>query len=74
MEGRDNVLCSATPPHSAQQGRSTAHYEAEAMGDNLVALITHGHMVREYEGKVFCFIEAGKDRATYASFDLQESA
>jgi sulfide:quinone oxidoreductase len=27
--------------------------------------------VRDYDGKVFCFIEAGKDRATYAMFDYQ---
>jgi len=72
MEGRENVfVLGDTTNIPLSKAGSTAHYEAEAMGDNLVALITHGHMVREYEGKVFCFIEAGKDRATYASFDYK---
>ena len=28
-----------------------------------------GAPVREHDGKVFCFIEVGKDRATYAQFN-----
>lgn len=72
MEGRDNVfVLGDTTNIPISKAGSTAHYQAEAMGDNLAALVTHGHMVREYEGKVFCFIEAGKDRATYASFDYK---
>ncbi len=72
MEGRNNVfVLGDTTNIPISKAGSTAHYEAEAMGDNLAALVTHGHMVREYEGKVFCFIEAGKDRATYAAFDYK---
>ena len=72
MEGRNNVfVLGDTTNIPLSKAGSTAHYEAEAMGDNLAALVTHGHMVREYEGKVFCFIEAGKDRATYAAFDYK---
>lgn len=70
MEGRDNVfVLGDTTNIPISKAGSTAHYEAEALGDNLAALVSYGHTVREYDGKVFCFIEAGKDRATYASFD-----
>ena len=37
--------------------------------ENIAAMIKLGAPVRDYDGKVFCFIEAGKDRATYAMFD-----
>lgn len=72
MEGRPNVfVLGDTTNIPISKAGSTAHYEAEALGENLARLVTHGQMVREYEGKVFCFIEAGKDRATYAAFDYQ---
>jgi len=70
MEGRENVfVLGDTTNIPISKAGSTAHYEAEALGENLAALVRHGSMVRNYDGKVFCFIEAGKDRATYASFD-----
>ena len=72
MEGRDNVfVLGDTTNIPISKAGSTAHYEAEALGENLAALVRQGTMVRTYEGKVFCFIEAGKDRATYASFDYK---
>ena len=48
---------------------STAHFEAEALSENIAAQVKLGAPVRDYDGKVFCFIEAGKDRATYAMFN-----
>lgn len=70
MEGRENVfVLGDTTNIPISKAGSTAHYEAESLGENLAALVRQGTMVRTYEGKVFCFIEAGKDRATYASFD-----
>ena len=39
--------------------------------ENVAALIKIGGPMREYDGKVFCFIEAGKDRATYVSFNYK---
>lgn len=48
---------------------STAHFEAEALAENLASIVKIGSPVRDYDGKVFCFIEAGKDRATYAMFN-----
>jgi sulfide:quinone oxidoreductase len=70
MEGRDNVfVLGDTTNLPISKAGSTAHYEAEAMGENLAALVKWGKQVRNYDGKVFCFIEAGRDRATFASFN-----
>ncbi len=70
MQGTENVfVLGDTTNIPISKAGSTAHYEAETLGENLSTLVRQGTMVRAYEGKVFCFIEAGKDRATYASFD-----
>lgn len=70
MEGRDNVfVLGDTTNLPISKAGSTAHFEAEALGENIAAMIKIGVPVRDYDGKVFCFIEAGKDRATYAMFD-----
>jgi sulfide:quinone oxidoreductase len=70
MEGRKNVfVLGDTTNLPISKAGSTAHFEAEALGENIAAMVKLGSPVRDYDGKVFCFIEAGKDRATYASFD-----
>jgi sulfide:quinone oxidoreductase len=70
MEGRTNVYAVGdTTNIPISKAGSTAHYEAEALAENLAALVKMGAPVRDYDGKVFCFIEAGKDRATYAMFN-----
>jgi sulfide:quinone oxidoreductase len=71
MEGRDNVfVLGDTTNLPISKAGSTAHFEAEALGENIAAMVKIGaHHVRDYDGKVFCFIEAGKERATYAMFD-----
>jgi sulfide:quinone oxidoreductase len=70
MEGRTNVYAVGdTTNIPISKAGSTAHYEAEALAENLAALVKIGAPVRDYDGKVFCFIEAGKDRATYAMFN-----
>ncbi len=70
VEGRDNVFALGdTTNIPISKAGSTAHFEAEALGENIAAMVRLGSPVREYDGKVFCFIEAGKDRATYAMFD-----
>jgi sulfide:quinone oxidoreductase len=71
MEGRDNVfILGDTTNLPISKAGSTAHFEAEALAENLAAMAKIGTGgVRDYDGKVFCFIEAGKDRATYAMFD-----
>jgi sulfide:quinone oxidoreductase len=70
MEGRDNVfVIGDTTNIPISKAGSTAHFEAEALGENIAAMVKMGMPVREYDGKVFCFIETGNDRATYASFN-----
>ncbi len=72
MEGRDNVfVLGDTTNLPISKAGSTAHFEADALAENLAAMIRIGSPVRDYDGKVFCFIEAGKDRATYAMFNYQ---
>jgi sulfide:quinone oxidoreductase len=72
MEGRENVfVLGDTTNLPISKAGSTAHFEAEALGENIAAMVKLGVPVRDYDGKVFCFIEAGKDRATYAMFDYQ---
>lgn len=70
VEGRDNafVLGDTTNLPISKAG-STAHFEAEALAENIAAMVKIGTPVRDYDGKVFCFIEAGQDKATYAMFN-----
>lgn len=70
MEGRDNVyVVGDTTNLPISKAGSTAHFEAEVVAENLAGIVKFGEPVRDYDGKVFCFIEAGRDRATYAMFD-----
>jgi len=70
MDGRENVyvIGDATNIPVSKTG-SAAHFEAEVVSENIASLIKTGTQVREYDGKVYCFIEAGYDRATYNAFD-----
>jgi len=70
MEGHDNVyvIGDATNIPVSKTG-SAAHYEAEIVSENITSIIKTGVPVREYDGRVYCFIEAGRDRATYNAFD-----
>jgi len=70
MEGRENVfVLGDTTNLPISKAGSTAHFEADTLADNIASMVKIGTGVRDYDGKVFCFIEAGKDRATYAMFD-----
>lgn len=72
MEGHDNVfVLGDTTNLPISKAGSTAHFEAEAIAENIAAIAKIGAPVRDYDGKVFCFIEAGRDRATYAMFNYQ---
>ncbi|MCL4767544.1 MAG: NAD(P)/FAD-dependent oxidoreductase [Hyphomicrobiaceae bacterium] len=72
MEGRDDVfVLGDTTNLPISKAGSTAHFEAEALGENIAAMVKIGAAVRDYDGKVFCFIEAGGERATYAMFDYR---
>lgn len=50
---------------------STAHYQAEVVAGNIASRVRGGHGSLTYDGKVFCFIEAGLDRATYIEFSYR---
>ena len=70
IEGYDNAFAIGdTTNIPISKAGSTAHFEAEALAENIAAIVKIGTPVRDYDGKVFCFIEAGKDRATYAMFN-----
>ena len=74
MEGRTNVfVIGDTTNIPISKAGSTAHFEAETLGENIAAMVKMGVTapIRDYDGKVFCFIEAGLDRATYAMFNYQ---
>jgi len=72
MEGRDNIyVLGDTTNLPVSKTGSAAHFEAEVVADNIASIVKIGAPVREYDGKVYCFIEAGHDRATYAMFNYQ---
>jgi len=48
---------------------STAHFEADTIIDNLSSLIKEGRWARNYDGKVFCFVETGLASGTYVWFN-----
>ena len=70
IDGYDNAFAIGdTTNIPISKAGSTAHFEAEALAESLASIVKIGKPTREYDGKVFCFIEAGKDRATYAMFN-----
>ena len=48
---------------------STAHFEADTVIDNLSSLIKEDRWARNYDGKVFCFLETGLNSGTYVWFN-----
>lgn len=68
-EGYSNVyvLGDATNLPISKAG-STAHYEADVVAENVIAELRGLAPSHTYDGKVFCFVEAGLDKATYVSF------
>jgi sulfide:quinone oxidoreductase len=73
MEGRNNVfVLGDTTNIPISKAGSTAHFEAEVLGENIAAMVKLGATVRKYDGKVFCFIQAGSEKATYAMFNYQQ--
>ncbi len=47
---------------------STAHYQAEVVADRIASALEGDSSMARYDGKVFCFIEAGGDEGTYIEF------
>jgi len=72
MEGRDNVyVVGDTTNLPVSKTGSAAHFEAEIISENISSIVKIGAPVTEYDGKVYCFIEAGHDKATYAMFNYE---
>ena len=72
MEGHDNVyVLGDTTNLPVSKTGSAAHFQAEVVAENIASKIKIGTPVREYDGKVYCFIEAGHEKATYAMFNYQ---
>lgn len=70
MEGHDNVyVLGDTTNLPVSKTGSAAHFQAEVVAENIASNVKIGAPVRDYDGKVYCFIEAGHDRATYAMFN-----
>ncbi len=70
MNGHDDVyVLGDTTNLPVSKTGSAAHFEAEVVAENIASIVKIGTPVRDYDGKVYCFIEAGHDRATYAMFN-----
>jgi sulfide:quinone oxidoreductase len=72
MKGYDNVyVLGDTTNLPVSKTGSAAHFEAEVVSENIASIIKMGTPVRDYDGKVYCFIETGHDSATYAMFNYK---
>lgn len=72
MSGHDDVyVLGDTTNLPVSKTGSAAHFEAEVVAENIASIIKIGTPVRDYDGKVYCFIETGHDSATYAMFNYQ---
>jgi len=70
LEGTTDVfICGDTTNIPISKAGSTAHFEADTIVDNISSLIQEGTMARDYDGKVFCFIETGKEEGSYVWFN-----
>ncbi|HJP22476.1 MAG TPA: FAD/NAD(P)-binding oxidoreductase, partial [Alphaproteobacteria bacterium] len=71
-EGSTNVfVVGDTTNIPISKAGSTAHFEADTIIDNLSSLISEGRWSRNYDGKVYCFVETGMDSGTYVWFNYE---
>lgn len=69
-EGSKNVfVIGDTTNIPISKAGSTAHFQADTVIENLTLMIQEGRWLREYDGKVFCFIETGMSTGTYIWFN-----
>ena len=73
LAGKENVfVLGDTTNLPISKAGSVAHFQAEVLADNLVGLLSEGSPpAYHYNGRAFCFIESGLERATFISFDYQ---
>ena len=71
VKGHDDVYavgdCTDIPISKAG---ATAHYEAIVIAENIAAQVK-GTSVKEYDGKVQCFFDAGSKKATVMKFNFE---
>ncbi len=69
-EGSTNVfVVGDTTNIPISKAGSTAHFEADTIIDNISSLVSEGQWARNYDGKVFCFVETGMNSGTYVWFN-----
>lgn len=69
-EGSSNVfVVGDTTNLPISKAGSTAHFEADTIVDNLASLLKEDRWARDYDGKVFCFVETGFNTGTYVWFN-----
>ncbi len=69
-EGSTNVfVVGDTTNIPISKAGSTAHFEADTLIENLSSLVTESCWARDYDGKVFCFVETGLKSGTYVWFN-----
>ncbi len=70
MEGSENVfVVGDTTNLPISKAGSTAHFSADVLVENVVDLLSGQKPSHKYDGKVFCFIETGRNQASYISFN-----
>jgi sulfide:quinone oxidoreductase len=70
LEGSKNVfVVGDTTNIPISKAGSTSHFQADTVVENLVLLIQENRWARDYDGKVFCFIETGLNSGTYIWFN-----
>ncbi|MHB8422123.1 MAG: NAD(P)/FAD-dependent oxidoreductase [Leptospirales bacterium] len=70
MQGQENVfVVGDTTNLPISKAGSTAHFSADILVENVISVANGEKASRSYDGKVFCFIETGKNQATYISFN-----
>jgi sulfide:quinone oxidoreductase len=69
-DGSDDVfVCGDTTNLPISKAGSTAHFEADTIIDNIASLVCEERWARNYDGKVFCFVETGMNTGTYVWFN-----
>lgn len=73
MQGRDDVfVLGDTTNLPVSKAGSTTRFQAEVLSMNIASRVRGGGDTHGYDGKVLCFIETSRDRATYAAFNYAE--
>ena len=71
-EGSDNVfVVGDTTNIPISKAGSTAHFEADTVVENLTLMVQERRRSRQYDGKVFCFIETGMSSGMYIWFNYE---